>query len=233
MLFCGCCAELHKGVYTSDKHTIEVASNATLQIDGKDCIHYSIHPDNVLQAIVAGAEVDYYVEVPSMQKFVLTAKSTVIEHDISGVYVRQEEDDPAPIKLNEIEKLKAKQKSYVSKLEKLDGVLWTMGTQIAAKTKSLRDLGIKTSADIKNAETKRIAQSLVSMTKDREKLAKTREIISAKLSEIDHGIEQLEARTVEISDKELEELLGNIADKQSKTPIESIESNDILEKALN
>ncbi|MCK9458290.1 MAG: hypothetical protein M0R80_01450 [Proteobacteria bacterium] len=234
LCFCGCAPDLHKGVYVSDKHTIEVASDATLQVDGKDCIHYTTHPEQTLKATVDGVEVVYYVEVPSSTKFVLTAKTNIGHNDLSGVYIK-DDNSTKPVPIDELKQLKIKRKVCAGKLEKLDTVLLTMSTQIATKTQKLKSLGIKSSADIKDTETRQLAQDLVAMTKDRDNLDKAKKIISTKLDEIDRGIEQLETNTSEISDKELEELLASIADKrggQPKTPVESIESNDILTKAL-
>ena len=237
LCFCGCAPSLHKGIYVSDKHTIEVASDATLQIDGKDCVHYTTHPDQILKATVGGAEVIYYVEVPSTTKFVLTAKTNVQDHDLSGVYVRDDSNTAKPVlpSTDELKQLRIKRKVCASKLEKLNVVLLTIDTQIESKTSKLKGLGVKSSADIKDTETRQVAQDLVALTKDRDNLDKAKKIISTKLDDIDRGIEQLETNTAEISDKELEELLASIADKQGrqpKTPVESIESNDILAKAL-
>jgi hypothetical protein len=230
LFLCGCNPYIQPGVYSDGKRKLEVASDSTIQVEGK-CVHYDTYPDS-LKVTIDGIESRYYLEVPNSMKFVLTLRGgEKAERDLSGVYTRLDPKNPVPEK-PQLQQLREKRATYRAKLDELNVLLSSTYHRISGKIEYLKSVGVKSGADIKNAETKQVAEALVALTKNKEGLEKAKNIISAKVNELTRSIELLETNAEAFtSDESLEELV-NSANQHPKSPVESIEFNDALDKAL-
>jgi hypothetical protein len=220
LVFAGCQqTSLEKGVYKSDAQSFEVLSERMIKIDGKP-YHYSCGEFTLWLP-----NQTYYLDREENR---LTLSSSKVEPgnnlpDMSGVYQRQEPQAEAVMPLDQqVTQLKANGDYHTARLSKLINAHKTLNQQIDEKTKKLKDMGVKSSNDL-SPESKPLAQEIVALVKEREKVMKAQDDTMAKIKAIQAALQSF------VPEKSIDEILANTPEKN---PVESIEANEILNNQL-
>ncbi len=226
--------ELTKGLYKGEKQNFEIVSNHIVKINGKPYRY------NFCGSRLWLPNSTYFFEM-NEKRLILAAESITTEcvlPDMSGDYQWQEPSCYVEVKMNngevkmnnytlpyetseickQIKELKTEGDCQLNQLEKLIDVNKTLNEKIKEKTKKLKDMGVKSTKDIPNVpDSKPIAQEIVALSKERDKIMKNQDAILAKVKSIKLSLQQF---------------TQDDPTPEKASPIESIETDEILNNQL-
>ncbi|MCK9459549.1 MAG: hypothetical protein M0R80_07915 [Proteobacteria bacterium] len=241
------------GKWKSDKHVIEFTTGAHAVIDGK-FTYYEFFGHGFSSKI--------YLHLGRKKTNEFTFECT--EDELILVYSRQcgwQTDIDSDDKLSSYEgryqrigkatttaknpddkltKLKEQLDACSKQHEKLKAVLGKMDQDKQDIVQQLKGLGITKKEDIKgNHRAEVLAQELLEMSKEHERVQKSYEEIAFKVTQIGSILRRIERQAsiegTTVSDKELDEMLVDIGDKlgpEDSKPVKSMEMDEVLKKEL-